>query len=275
MLDVHNLAIIGENVSLGHDVYVGPYAIVEDNVKIGRETIISSHAIVRCGTTIGERCFIDSFAVIGGLPQHETFDATIPSRVIVGNDTIIREHALIHRATSEIGFTKVGNSCILQSGSLVDHDCEVGDHSTLVNGSMLGGEVKLGQKCFIGGGAAIHQYVVVGDYVSLAGSSATALDLPPYTIAAYASTVIGLNLIRLQREKMDNKNIVALKECFHEFYKKKGNFNFRERAKAMLKSGYGTTYETSNFLNFFLRKSRRGFAPKRHKIVASASYGTA
>ncbi|MDR1173786.1 MAG: hypothetical protein LBK24_03265, partial [Puniceicoccales bacterium] len=82
MSDVHSLAMVGENVSFGYNVHVGPYAIVEDNVKIGRETIISSHAIVRSGTVIGERCFIDSFAVIGGLPQHETFDITIPSRVI-------------------------------------------------------------------------------------------------------------------------------------------------------------------------------------------------
>jgi UDP-N-acetylglucosamine acyltransferase len=261
--------MIGENVSLGHGVHVGPYAIVEDNVKIGRETIISSHAIVRSGTIIGERCFIDSFAVIGGLPQHETFDVTIPSRVIVGNNTIVREHALIHRATRETGFTKVGNSCILQSGSLVDHDCEVGDYSVLVNGSMLGGEVKLGQRCFIGGGAAIHQDVVVGDYVILAGGSATGLDLPPYSMAAYFSTVIGLNLGRLRREKMDNSNIVALKECFRELYKRNGNY--KERAKAMIESGYGTTHETLNFLNFFLRESKKGIAPKRHKIV---TYGT-
>jgi UDP-N-acetylglucosamine acyltransferase len=258
--------MVGENVSLGYNVYVGPYAIVEDNVQIGRETIISSHAIVRSGTIIGERCFVDSFAVIGGLPQHETFNVAIPSRVIIGNDTTIREHVTIHRATREIGFTKVGNSCILQSRTHVAHDCEVGDYSILVNGSMLGGEVKLGQKCFIGGGATIHQDVIVGDYVILAGSSATALNLPPYVIAAYASTIIGLNLVRLRREKMDNGKIVALKECFCEFYKRSGDY--KERAKAMLESGYGGTYEASNFLNFFLRESKRGIAPKRHKIVA-------
>ncbi|MDR1528436.1 MAG: acyl-ACP--UDP-N-acetylglucosamine O-acyltransferase [Puniceicoccales bacterium] len=270
MSDVHSLAIIGKNVSLDDGIRIGPYAIVENNVKIGRGTIIASHAIVRSGTTIGERCFIDSFAVIGGLPQHETFDVTIPSKVIVGNNTTIREHATIHRATSETGFTKVGNSCMLQSGIHVAHDCEIGDHSILASGAMLGGKVKLGQKCFIGGGAAVHQNVVVGDCVILSGNSATALDLPPYAIAADVSCVIGLNLVRLRREKMDNRNIVILKECFREFYKR--NRNYRERAKVMLESGYGTTPETLNFLNFFLRDSKRGIAPKRHKIV---TYGSA
>ncbi|MDR1457334.1 MAG: acyl-ACP--UDP-N-acetylglucosamine O-acyltransferase [Puniceicoccales bacterium] len=270
MSDVHNLAMIGENVSLGNDVHVGPYTIIEDNVKIGRGTIIASNAIVRSGTAIGDRCLIDSFAVIGGLPQDDSFDVTVPSRVIVGNDTTIREHVTIHRATTETGITKVGNSCLLQSGSHVAHDCEVGDHSVLVNGSMLGGKVKLGQKCFIGGGAAIHPDVIVGDYVILAGTCATALNLPPYVIAVSPSTIVGLNLVRLRREKVDNENIVALKECFREFYKRNGNY--MERAKIMIESGFEATQETSNFLNFFLRESKRGIAPKRHKIV---SYGTA
>jgi hypothetical protein len=72
---------------------------------------------------------------------------------------------------------------------------------------------------------------------------------------------------------MDNANVIALKECFREFYKTTGNFNFKERAKAMLESGYGTTHETLNFLNFFLMKSKRGIAPKRRKIVAFVAYG--
>jgi UDP-N-acetylglucosamine acyltransferase len=138
---------------------------------------------------------------------------------------------------------------------------------------MLGGKVKLGQKCFIGGGAAIHQDVVVGDCVILSGNSATALNLPPYVIAGGPSSVIGLNLIRLRREKMDSRNVIALKECFREFYKRNGNY--RERAKAMIESGYGTTHETLNFLNFFLIKSKKGFAPKRHRVVRLISYGSA
>ncbi|MDR1890574.1 MAG: acyl-ACP--UDP-N-acetylglucosamine O-acyltransferase [Puniceicoccales bacterium] len=265
MSGVHDLAIIGKNVSLGDEVQVGPYAVIGDNVKIGNGTVIESHAIVRSGTIIGDGCFVDSFAAIGGPPQDESFDTAIPSGVIVGNDTIVRECVTIHRSTNEAGFTKIGNSCMLQSGAHVAHDCEVGDHTILASGSMLGGKVKLGQKCFIGGGAAVHQNVVVGDCVILSGNSATALDLPPYVMAAEVSTIIGLNLVRLRREKVDNGNVIALKDCFREFYKRNGSF--KDRAKAMIESGYGRTYETLNFLNFFLEESKRGVAPKRHKIV--------
>jgi UDP-N-acetylglucosamine acyltransferase len=262
---IHDLALIGKNVSFEDEVKIGAYAIVEDNVKIGKGTIVESHAILRSGSVIGKSCLVDSFAIIGALPQDESFDVKIVSGVIVGDNTAVREHATIHRSTIPSGFTKIGNNCMLQTGTHVAHDCEVGDGTVLANGSMLGGKVKLGQKCFIGGGAAIHQNVNIGDYVILSGNSATALDLPPYVSSAGISNVIGLNLIRLRREERNNDDIIALKKCFREFYKKNGIF--RDRAECMLKEGYGTTKETKNFLNFFLMESKRGFAPKRHKII--------
>jgi UDP-N-acetylglucosamine acyltransferase len=254
MSGVHDLAIIRKNVSLGDEVKVGPYAVIGDNVKIGNGTVIESHAIVRSGTIIGDGCFVDSFAAIGGLPQDESFDVIIHSGVIVGNDAIIRERVTIHRSTNEAGSTKIGNSCMLQSGAHVAHDCEVGDHTILASGSMLGGKVKSGQKCFLGGGATVHQNVVVGDYVILSGNSATAFELPPYVMAAEVSTIIGLNLVRLRHEKVENGSVIALKDCFWEFYKRNGSFE--DRAKAMIESEYGRTYETLNFRNFFLEESK-------------------
>ncbi|MDR1891053.1 MAG: hypothetical protein LBQ23_02620 [Puniceicoccales bacterium] len=98
----------------------------------------------------------------------------------------------------------------------------------------------------------------------LSGNSATALDVRPYVMAAEVSTK-RLNLACLRGEKVDNGNVIALKDFFREFYERNGNF--KDRAKALIESGYGRTYETLNFLNFFLGESKRGVAPKRHKIV--------
>jgi acyl-[acyl carrier protein]--UDP-N-acetylglucosamine O-acyltransferase len=126
----------------------------------------------------------------------------------------------------------------------------------------------LSQKCFIGGRAAIHQNLVVGGYVILSGNTATALDLRPYVMAAGASTVIGLNLVRLRRQKMDAENIIAQKDRFQEFYHRNGSF--QDRAKAMTEYVSGRTSEISDFLNFFLRESKQGIASKHHKIVEYA-----
>jgi UDP-N-acetylglucosamine acyltransferase len=264
MSNVHNSAIIGKNVSIGEGVEIGPYAMVEDGVRIGAMTAIATHAILKSGTVIGSNCLVDSFAVIGGLPQDENFNAKTASGVIIGDNVSIREYVTVSRATAESVFTKVGNNCMLQSGSHVAHDCVVGDGTVLASGSMLGGHVKVGTKCFIGGGSAIHQWVTVGDYVILGGISATSLNIPPYAMSFGISTVIGLNLVGLRRAKIPNENIVALKNCFSEFYGRTGNF--KERAEKMIGDGFATTEETKNFLNFFLIESKQGFAPKRHRI---------
>ncbi|MDR1401467.1 MAG: acyl-ACP--UDP-N-acetylglucosamine O-acyltransferase [Puniceicoccales bacterium] len=264
MSNVHGSAIIGENVSLGRGVAIGPYAIVEDGVTVGDGTKISSHAILRAGTIIGSDCLVDSFAVIGGLPQDENFNWQTTSGVLIGDNTLIREYVTVNRATAESAVTKVGNNCMLQSGAHVAHDCVVGDETVLASGCMLGGHAKVGPKCFIGGGAAVHQWVVIGSHVILGGLSATSLNIPPYAMAFGISTVIGLNLVGLRRAKISRENIVALKNCFSEFYKRTGNF--RERALGMVKDDFATTEETRNFLDFFSIESRQGFAPKRHRI---------
>jgi UDP-N-acetylglucosamine acyltransferase len=264
MAITHPTAIIGENVSIGNGAQIGAYAILEDGVTVGDRTVIGAHAILRNGTAIGANCLIDSFAVIGGLPQDESFDHTVPSGVTIADGTTVRECVTINRATGKNMATVIGKNCMLQSCCHVGHDCAVGDGTVIGTGAMLGGKARVGKKCFIGGGAAIHQRVVVGDYAILGGNSATALDIPPYTMAAGLSTVVGLNLVALGRTNIPSENIGTLKNCFREFYVRRGIF--RDRAKAMIGEGFGSTEETKNFLGFFLRNSPRGFAPKRRSI---------
>jgi UDP-N-acetylglucosamine acyltransferase len=209
---------------------------------------------------------IDSFAVIGGLPQDISFNPETISGVAIGDNAIVREYATVHRSSVASGVTKIGSGCMVQSGVHVAHDCEIGDDSVLASNSILGGGVKIGKNCFIGGGASVHQGVVIGDYVILAGTCATAMDLPPYTIATGISMVVGINLVALNRAKIPTENISALRRCFRELYGRPGTF--ADRARAMLAEGYGESEESGKFLNFFLRNSKRGFARKRNKIVA-------
>jgi UDP-N-acetylglucosamine acyltransferase len=264
---LHSTAIIGEDVTLLAGIEVGPYSIIENGVTIGANTVIGSHVIIKSGTIVGTNCLIDSFALLGGLPQYTGFDRTIVSGVKIGDNTSIREHVTVHRPTQPLKFTTIGSGCMLQSGVHVAHDCVVGNNTILANGSMLGGEVTIGDNCFIGGGAAVHQMVRIGDCAILGGNSATSLDLPPYTMASGISTLIGINYKKLYDLKLPRENILALKTCVREFYKRSGLF--QERANQMLLEGYGFTYETDNFLRFFLVESHRGCAPKRHRITKS------
>jgi UDP-N-acetylglucosamine acyltransferase len=265
---IHSTAIIGQDVSIGENVSIGPYAMVEDGVKIGANVEISSHAMLKKGTIIGDGCFVDSFAAIGGLPQDVSFDRKKESGVRIGNRTIVRECTTVHRATVEGAVTTIGENCLIQSGSHVAHDCILGNDIVMANGSMLGGFVELENGVFIGGGAAVHQFVRIGEHSFLGGNMSMALDLPPYSIGCDVSVIAGVNILKLHRLELPKESVIAFRNCFRKFYARIGQF--RDRALQMLDEGYGKTNETLKFLNFFLRESRRGFAPKRKRVKCEA-----
>jgi acyl-[acyl carrier protein]--UDP-N-acetylglucosamine O-acyltransferase len=122
----------------------------------------------------------------------------------------------------------------------------------------VGGNAAVGNYYFIGWGAAIDQDVKVGDFSILRGNSATTLHIPPSTIGAGESTVVGINSKTLMQMKFLPSSVALLKFCFSEFYRWTGTF--RQRAIAMLGDGYGSSIETKNFLRFFSMDSPRGFA---------------
>ncbi|MDR0595806.1 MAG: acyl-ACP--UDP-N-acetylglucosamine O-acyltransferase [Puniceicoccales bacterium] len=264
---IHETAIVGKGVFLGENVSVGAYSLLEDGVKIGDNAKIRSHVILRSGSIIEKNVTADSFAVIGGEPQDLSFDWTKKSGVIIGQNTVIREHVTVHRATIENGNTVVGADCLLMACSHVGHDCVVGKNAILANCALLGGFATVGDHCFIGGGSSLHQHVRVGEYVILGGYSASSLDLPPYTTSADRSGVVGLNLIGLRRAGFNSETIGELKECFSAMYGTPGKY--RERAEILIKTGKFHSIEAIKFLKFFTADSKRGIAPRRAKRMES------
>ncbi|MDR1255376.1 MAG: acyl-ACP--UDP-N-acetylglucosamine O-acyltransferase [Puniceicoccales bacterium] len=264
---IHETAIIGQGVRLGGNVSIGAYSVLEDGVGVGDGVKIGSHVVLRSGSVIQDRGTVDSFAVIGGDPQDLSFDCARKSGVIIGHDSVIREHVTVHRATIEGSNTAVGPHCLLMAGSHVGHDCVLGSAAVLANCALLGGFVNIGDHCFIGGGASLHQRVRVGEYAILGGYSASSLDLPPYTMAADRSRVIGLNLVGLRRAGFNGATVAELKECFAAMYGSLGEY--RKRAQAMLLSGKFNSPAAKKFLEFFIEPTQRGIAPRRNKIKRS------
>ena len=258
---IHKTAIIGNNVQVGKNVSIGAHALIEDNVEIGDNVTIKNHGVLRSHSKIQNGCLIDSFAVIGGDPQDVSFDLKKISGVLIGKNTTIREHVTVHRSTIENSNTMVGNGCFLMACSHVGHDCIVEDSVILANCALLGGFVKVGQNCFIGGGAALHQFVRVGEGVILGGYAASSLDLPPFTMGAGLSRVVGLNLVGLKRGGSSREAICELKQCLSHIYGTEGKYS--DIAGGLLNSGKFTSEEATKFLKFFMETSRKGIAPLR------------
>lgn len=67
--------------------------------------------------------------------------------------------------------TKIGNNCIINSKSSIDHDCVIGDHTHICPGVVLGGGVTIGKSCWIGLGAKVINNCIIGDNVFVAAGA--------------------------------------------------------------------------------------------------------
>ena len=220
-MQIHPTAVVHPKAELASDVEVGPFSVVGEHVRIGRGTRLVAHVYVEGWTEIGERCQLYPYASIGTPPQHLQYQGE-PTRVVIGNDNILREYVTVNRATvAGGGLTKIGDHNFLMAYVHVAHDCLLGDHIIMANASTLAGHITIGDHAIIGGLTGIHQYVRVGSYVMIGGCSGVAQDVPPFTRAAggYRPKLYGLNSVGLKRHGFSNDRISALKQAYEVLFR--------------------------------------------------------
>jgi UDP-N-acetylglucosamine acyltransferase len=213
---IHPTAIVHPKADLADDVEVGPYCVVGEHVVIGKGTRLLSHVSIDGWTEIGERNVIFPFASVGGPPQHLGYKGE-PTKVVIGDDNVIREYVTVNRATVQGGgVTSIGSKSILMAYVHVAHDCRLGSHLIMANAASLAGHITIGDYAIIGGLTGIHQYVRVGDYAMVGGCCAIGQDIPPFTRAAggYRAHLYGLNSVGLQRHGFSIERIAVLKKAF-------------------------------------------------------------
>ena len=107
-MPIHPTAIISDTAKLGKAVSVGAYAVIEEDVEIGDDCEIGAHAVVKSFTSLGNRNRVFEHVVLGGEPQHVKFKGEL-SKLVIGDDNLIREFCTLHRATGEGEATRVGS----------------------------------------------------------------------------------------------------------------------------------------------------------------------
>ena len=199
---------------LDDDVTIGPYAVIEDDVHIGAGTSVGAHTIIHRFTRVGRNNAIDAHAILGGKPQHTAFDDS-PTKLLIGDDNVIREGATIHRAFEPGAATVIGSGCFLMCYAHVGHDCKVGDRVTLTNNVVLGGHVEVGDAVVMGGAAGAHQFIRIGAYSMVAGYVPLRKDVLPFTLVGGDPVRhYRLNTIGLRRNGFERERIRALETAF-------------------------------------------------------------
>jgi len=220
-MPIHPTAIISSKAELAEDVTVGAYSIIGPDVSIGLGTEVGHHIVIEGKTTIGENNRIFPFVSLGLSPQDITY-AGEETRVIIGNNNIIRENVTIHRGTARGGgITRIGNGVFLMAYVHVAHDCQIGNGVLMANAATLGGHVEVGECAVVGGIVAVHQFVRVGEYSCIGGFSAVRMDIAPYMLATgpAGAKLYGANLIGLKRNGFSEKSIHAIKKFYRIFFR--------------------------------------------------------
>lgn len=225
-MELHPTALVSSKAEISSGVRIGPYCIIGDNVKILEDTVISSHSVIEGNTEIGRRNNIYPFVTIGTPPQDIEYKGE-DTRVIIGDNNIIREYTTIHRATTKQDWvTIVGNNNYLMAYAHVAHDCILGDHIVLSNVATLGGHTTVGDYANLSGLMASHQFVRIGQYAFVGGKTGLPLDVPPYMMAfGTRAKLYGPNLTGLKRHNFSKEAINGLKKAYRIIWRETGRFS--------------------------------------------------
>ena len=254
-MSIHPTAIIHPEAQLHSTVEVGPYAVIGGRVRIGAGTRVGAHTVIDGDTSIGERNRIFHLASVGAQPQDLKY-AGEDTRLVIGDDNIIREFATLHIGTAGGGgITRVGNKNLFMAYSHVAHDCLIGSGCVFANGATLAGHVVIGDHAILGGLSAVHQFTRLGNHCFIAGGAMVAMDVPPYcTAQGDRAELAGLNTVGLTRHGFSDEQVARVKDVYRILFRSKLGLN---EALAKARAEHGGHAEVDLMLDF-IAESKRG-----------------
>ena len=252
---IHSTAVVSPSAELGQGVEVRAYATIGPQVKIGRDTVVGEHVVIEGNTEIGERNRIYPFSSIGTPPQDIGYRGE-DTRLLIGNDNVIREYVTINRATTKQEWkTVLGNQNYIMAYAHIAHDCYLGDRVIMSNVATLGGHITIGDYAILGGLVAVHQFVRIGAYAFLGAKSGIDRDVPPFMMTAGPrARLYGVNRKGLKRMGFSQETIDGLKKAFRIIWRENQRFS---EGISQVRREIEPFSELEMLLNFF-NGSKRG-----------------
>jgi len=198
-------AYIGNNVNLGKNVTIMPFASIQDNVKIGDNAVIfsgvfigynsiignnvvlKSNVVIYPGTTIGDNVIIHAGSVVGsdgfGYVDREGTHYKIPhiGKVVIEDNVEIGANTCIDRAF--IGETIIGKGTKIDNLVQIAHNVKIGKNTIIVSQAGIAGSTEIGNNVIIAGQAGIVDHSKIGDnVVIMAKAGVEDKEVPPNKI---------------------------------------------------------------------------------------------
>lgn len=201
---IHPTVIMGEGVSLGRAVAIGPYTVISDgvsvgdntviysgcflgrNVAVGADTLIYPNVSVRERVAIGSRVIIHNGTVIGsdgfGYVTVEGTHHKLPQTgtVVIEDDVEIGSNVSIDRARFDK--TIIGKGTKIDNLVHIAHNVIVGKNCLIVAQVGISGSTTLGDNVILAGQAGLVGHISIGDNSIVMAQSGVSKSVPADTI---------------------------------------------------------------------------------------------
>lgn len=197
---IHPTALIAENVQLGHDVSIAPYAVIEEgavigdrseigahafigaHTKIGEDVLLHSHVTVRERCLLGNRVILHPGVVIGacgfGYDSKTGTHQKIPQIGIVqiDDDVEIGANTTIDRA--RFGRTHIGQGTKIDNLVQIAHNVVIGPHNIICSQVGISGSTRTGSYVTLAGQVGLSGHIEIGDKAIVGAQAGVSKNIP-------------------------------------------------------------------------------------------------
>ena len=218
---IHPSAIIDPSAKIADNVTIGPWTFIGADVEIGAGCNIAYHVVIKGPTVMGSGNKIYQFSTIGDDTPDKKYNGE-PTKLIIGNDNLIREGVTIHRGTvQDNSETVIGNNNLLMAYAHIGHDCVIGDNVIMVNNASISGHVHVGDWAILSGYSLVHQFVHIGAHCFVGPAAFVYHDIPAY-VTAFGSPAEPRTINRegLKRRGFTADQIALINQAYKLFYRR-------------------------------------------------------
>lgn len=141
--------------------YIHPTAIIGDNV------------------ILGDNNYIGAYCIIGEKAEHKAFWDKPTGKVWIGNNNVITGLVTIDAGTVDETF--IANNCFIMKHAHIGHDCRILSGVTISCGAKIGGHSIIEQKSNIGLNAVLHQFSHIKEGCMIGASAFFKGESEPFT----------------------------------------------------------------------------------------------
>lgn len=166
-------------IDIAKQAYIDVPCLIDDNPVVnelaGLPVVHSAESLSPIIVTIGDCQIRRKIVEKLGERKYMTVvhpKATMADFVKMGFGTVVMAGAIINPCAS------VGNHCIINTGSSIDHDCKIHDYVHVAPHCTLCGEVEVGEGTWVGAGTTVIQGIHIGKNCFIGAGSVVVKDIP-------------------------------------------------------------------------------------------------